>query len=126
MDAVICVFVSVVPYPSLEIATFSMTYVDDSSVFIGEFIHTRPSGDSSYSFTVAKSVPSIYYGHHILLYIFWILSLAFPLEVCQSGNKGALFGVPQAFLLRIQVGLNERRDVCPAMRTRGRYRLSFL
>ena len=76
MNAVIHVFVSVVPYSSLEIATLSVTYVDDGLEFIGEFIYTRPLRDASYSLTVAKSVPSVYYRHHTLLYIFWSLSLA--------------------------------------------------
>ncbi len=76
LNAVIYVFVSVVFYSSLEIATLSATYVDDRPVFIGEFIYTRPSRNAFYSLTVAKSVPSVYYRHHTLLHIFWSLSLA--------------------------------------------------
>ena len=75
-NAVICVFAGVVLYSSVEIATLGVTYVYDSPVFVGELICTRLSGDTPYSFRIAKSVPSIYYRHNTLLNIFWSLSLA--------------------------------------------------
>ncbi len=44
-NAVICVFSSVILYSSAEIASFSVTYVNDGFVFVRELIGTRLLGD---------------------------------------------------------------------------------
>ena len=75
-NAVICVFAGVVLYSSVEIATLGVTYVYDSPVFVGELICPRLSGNTLYSFRVAKSVPNICYRHNALVHIFWGLILA--------------------------------------------------
>ena len=67
MNAVICVFASMVLNSSVEIATLGVTYIYDGPVFIGELIYTRLSGDAPYSFRVTKSVPSICYRHNTLI-----------------------------------------------------------
>ena len=66
-NAVFCIFASMVLNSSTKIATFGVTYVYDSLVFVTELIHARLLGDAPYSFRVAKSVPRIYYRHNTLI-----------------------------------------------------------
>jgi len=67
-NAVFRVFASMVLNSLAEIATFGVTYIYDGLVFVAELIYTRLSGDASYSFRVAESVPSIYWHNTLTLY----------------------------------------------------------
>ena len=109
-NAILCVFASVVLYSSVEIATFGVTYVYDGPVFVGQLICTRLSGNTLYSFRVAKSLPNICYRHNTLLHILrfefnpsWI--------VCQCNKGTFVIKMKTSYLIFINSCYTKPKDI---------------